>query len=215
MTGGNAGLKLGLAGLGGLILVTGAVAWMTLSDCGEGVGPETSEDSNTGSGTGALQEYVDSIVDPLRQAAIDHGEDPGIYIPSDAEIQSAVATGSMESQEYRDVLAQLREGYNHYLMRFPGPPAEGDGPGVGQESDRISADDRERPLSAWFELQILTLQNASSAQGRAVDEWLPTPDELQRAIESGTLDSEASLSVMAGLRDGYAALGLEYREPLK
>ena len=72
-------------------------------------------------------------------------------------------------------------------MRFPGPPADGGEPGVGQESDRISAEDRELPLSAWFELQILTLEKASRTQGRPVDQWLPSPDLLQYAVESGSL----------------------------
>ena len=214
MTNGSAGLKMGLAGLGLLIAVTGTVAWMTLVDAGEGNGPATADGANTGSGSRALKEYLDSLIDPLRQAAIDHGEDPGVYIPEDGEIQTAIATGSMESQEYRTVIAQLREGYDHYLMRFPGPPADGDGAGVGQESDRISAEDRQLPMAAWFELRILALQEASRTQGRLVDEWLPAPEELQRAVESGTLDSEASLLILAGLRDGYAALGMAFQEPL-
>ena len=41
---------MGLVGLGLLIAVTAAVAWMTLGDSGEGLGPEAADEAYGGAG---------------------------------------------------------------------------------------------------------------------------------------------------------------------
>ena len=69
---------MGLAGLGLLIAVTGTVAWMTLVDAGEGNGPATAGGTNTG-GSRALQEYLDSLIDPLRQPRLTTEKTGGLH----------------------------------------------------------------------------------------------------------------------------------------
>jgi hypothetical protein len=204
-------LKMGLLAVAILGVMTAAVAVVTLVDLD---GPTAEESEPGGLGSAAMGEYLQSIVDPLRQAAIDHGHDPAEFLPSDAEIEAAVSSGSPDSAEGVVVMELLRESYVFFRMKFPGPPSGG-GAGEGPvSSDRIDASDRAAALRPWFELRVEELRAEAEAQDASAELWIPSPQELELAAGSGSLDSPESLRVISRLRDGFSQLGLELQAPL-
>jgi hypothetical protein len=208
----STGFTLGLIGLGFLSLATVVVAVITLVP-GESDTQEAQEEGAV-AGQGAMEDYLNSLIEPLRQAAIDHNEDPGQYIPPDAEIQLALASGSMDSPESERVMQSLRAGYEHYLMRFPGAPGGLDSPEGTVSSDRVPATDPAAALRPWFQLRIQALQEAAQARNQSVDDWIPSPGSIEAAASSGSLQSAESEGVIARLREGYLAMELEFPEPL-
>jgi hypothetical protein len=207
---GSRAFTLGLVGLGVLSLATVVVALNTLGGSSE---PETSTDAAV-EGQGAMQDYLDSLIEPLRQAALDHDEDPDRFIPGDAELQLALSSGSMDSPESERVMQSLREGYEHYLMRFPGAPGGLDSPEGSVSSDRVSATDPAVALRPWFQLRIEALEQAAQARDQSANAWVPSPGAIESAASSGSLQSPESVVVIARLREGYQAMELEFPEPL-
>ena len=204
-------MKAGLFGLGVLSCLIVMVAVLTLGGLDEPDEGATSVVQENGQG--AMQEYLDSIVEPLAQAALDHGHERSEFVPSDAEIGSVISSGSLESPEGQVVMARLRESYDFFMMRFPGPPQNIDAATATEVSDRIDATDRAAALYPWFRLRIEQLERAAAAQGIDSAMWIPTSDAVDRAAASGTLDSEESRGVIAQLRRGYLQLGLELPLP--
>lgn len=80
-------------------------------------------------GNTELAELYQSILTPLAASYTDLEVDAGELLPSDAELQAAVSSGSLTSAESQAVLAELRVCYAQLGLPFPtlpplgGPPA--------------------------------------------------------------------------------------------
>ncbi len=216
MTEKNTGLRAGLLGLALLTLATATVALVTLVDLESSEPGTASEGAGLGpQGIGAMTDYLDSIIDPLSQAAIDHNHDPAEFLPTDAELDAALASGSMDSPESDRVMKVLRKSYEFFMMRFPGAPGGLENPEGSESSDRVPATDPSAALRPWFQLRIEAMQQAAKVKQRTAESWIPSPGAVEAAASSGSLESRESEEVLTQLREGYAHLGLKFPEPLR
>ena len=72
-----------------------------------------------------LSELFRSMLAPLVASYADYGVDPGAMMPSDAELEQALATGSLASVESQVVLDKLRSCYAQQGLPFPRLPPMG------------------------------------------------------------------------------------------
>lgn len=66
-----------------------------------------------------LEVFLRRTTDLLDRTARKNGADPGEFVPTDAEIEAALATGTAGSEESRVVLQKLREGYDLFDLPWP------------------------------------------------------------------------------------------------
>jgi len=78
-----------------------------------------SEPSAPTGGASSLETVLMATVEPLGRAADDFGIDPATVMPSDVELQAAIASGSLESAASKAVIEMLRVGYEAVNMPFP------------------------------------------------------------------------------------------------
>src|SRR6056300_1361925 len=62
-------------------------------------------------------ELLEQTIEPLERALSEHGEQP--MLPSEADLQAAIATNRLTSDESKKVLEMLEVGYSQYNMPFP------------------------------------------------------------------------------------------------
>ena len=75
-----------------------------------------------------IEGVFQSIVAPVETAMSDMGIDSAAMLPSDAEIEAAVATDSLSSPESQAVLDKLRLCYEDQGLPFPRLPGLGETP---------------------------------------------------------------------------------------
>ena len=76
--------------------------------------PEIPPDSG---GANNYEELLLQSIEPLERAYAEHGEN--IELPTDEQLQAAIKTNSLISEESKVVLQILKEGYEKFNMPFP------------------------------------------------------------------------------------------------
>ncbi len=66
-----------------------------------------------------MREFFDRMVDLLDRAARKHGTNPGDVLPTQADVDEAVETRTMHSDQSQSVLLKLREGFDYYDLGWP------------------------------------------------------------------------------------------------
>jgi len=66
-----------------------------------------------------LANFLKRTSDLVDRAARRNGVNPTEYVPTDAEIQAAVASGTIHSEESEAVIQKLREGYDQFGLTWP------------------------------------------------------------------------------------------------
>lgn len=110
-----------------------------------------------------------------------------------AEIAAAAAAGGLDPA----------------ALSAPGEPVPED----GEDPREQPGIDPETSARQFLSERMDALQAAGAAQGVSVDQWMPTPDEVDAAVVSEGPDTPASQVVIAKLRAGHDALGLEFEIP--
>ena len=160
-----------------------------------------------------LEEMFADIIAPVKRAAVDHQVDPSALLPSQKELDAAVATNSLSSAESQIVLGKLKKGYAQYNMPFPslGAPPNSDAPPPTQER-QVSTNDP-KGVEAWLEPTIKRLRDEAMLQKLPIQDLLPTEGQREAAIQSGSFDSSEFREVQTILEDGYAQLNIPFPDP--
>ena len=170
-------------------------------------------------GGGPMATVLRSTVEPLAKAASDFGLDLSQVLPGDEQMQACADSGSLASQACKLVLAKLEAGYAQVNMPFPdlasslsadpdasAPPSAPGAPGSSGSADQDI-------LRAFFSVTVERLERQAKREDMLGAITMPTNDQIQAAVESGAVDSQASQVLLVLLREQYGLVGLTFPEP--
>lgn len=66
-----------------------------------------------------MKEFFDRMTDLLDRAARKHGTNPADVLPTQQEIDDAIETRTMHSDQSQKVMTKLREGFDYYELAWP------------------------------------------------------------------------------------------------
>ncbi len=156
----------------------------------------------------AIAAWIAPTVARLAEELESKGERDAGLLPTEAEIAAAVESDRLDSAESRWVIDKLKNGYARLDLDFPEPGAAAPPPvtgGGGIEQDM---------LRAYFEANLQRLKLMASKQGVDAASVLPEDAVIEAAITSGDITSAAARPALDQLREGFAQVGLEFREPV-
>ena len=164
-----------------------------------------------------LEEWLRQRVVDLQQELQRKEESELGLIPSEGELQAAIQSQSLQSEEGRLVVDMLKNGYARMQMPFPEfglsqdtATVAGEVNGPANSPPNIS---NNKILAAYFKGQLQRLELEARSQQKNIDSILPTEAQIQAATESGALQSEASKEVLQAIQNCYDALGLQFYSP--
>lgn len=160
-----------------------------------------------------LTKLLEDTITPLRLAIADHHDDSTKVLPSDLEVQAAIESGDLGSDECQKVLKKLEQGYDHYNMPFPNLM------GIARQNPEViglqdSREQQKKKIQTWIKHTLEQLR--TEAKGRKelsnVD-FYPSKEEVDSAIESASFDSKESQHLLELLKRSYAKLNLTFPDP--
>lgn len=66
-----------------------------------------------------MKQFFDRMTDLLDRAARKHGTNPAEVVPTAQEVEQAIETRTMHSDESQKVMLKLREGFDYYDLAWP------------------------------------------------------------------------------------------------
>ncbi len=66
-----------------------------------------------------MEDFFERTADMLDRVARKHGANPAEFVPAQLEIEAAIETRTIHSDESQAVLQKLREGYDYFDMSWP------------------------------------------------------------------------------------------------
>jgi len=163
--------------------------------------------------------FLDDTLTPLQKAGADMGRDMTGLLPSESDIAAAKATGSLSSPESQAVIATLQSAYGQFNMPFPEVPLPGSAPSAGgttppdtPEATTTNGGEQDI-LRAYFTVTLTQVRTQAEADGADISALLPANADVEAAIATGDISSEASKKVLDALRAAHSAAGLTFREP--
>ncbi len=166
----------------------------------------------SGGGADNYEELLLQTIEPLERAYAEHGE--SVDLPTDAQLQSAIATNSLKSTESQEVLRMLEAGYQRFNMPFPKLEIPVPRTSANKAPKRNDAPENTSPppFGEWIRRSTETLLTELKTKKESSAGLVPTEQELQAAISSGDPLSEESRLVIDMLKNGYARLKLDFPE---
>lgn len=163
-------------------------------------------------GANNYEELLMQSIEPLERAYAEHGEN--IDLPSDEQLQAAIKTNSLNSEESKVVLQILQDGYEKFNMPFPRleiPSSRVSTTTTPKQND-APENATAPPFGEWIRGTADTLNEALQKSKESPAGLVPTEQELQVAITTGDPRSEASRLAIDMMKNGYARLKIEFPE---
>ena len=165
----------------------------------------------------------------IEEAKTQSGETPSESIlPTKEEQNAAIQKGSFDSQEFDVVRSKLEQGYQRYQIPFPVPgqpqtaPPEPNSPrnpeeqGVASSQRNTSESVAEQQIiNAYFQGQLQRIKLESKKKDEDVSDCFPTSAQIQTAVQSGSISSAESLSVISILETCYQRLDIPFHPPVR
>lgn len=185
-----------------------------------------------GSGDPVEQMLRDTIA-PAQRAAEEMDIDVSGELPTEAMVQAAIRSGSIDSAESAAVLTALRAVYQKLGMPFPrfgapgaagapaappgpvAPPAPGADPSAPSAPSAAAAGPADPQIvGAWFTATVARLRREGKAAGVEVGAFIPSDAEIDAATATGDFGSPPAVAAMARLQEGFSAVGVPFPAPV-
>lgn len=163
------------------------------------------------SGAKNYEELLLQSIEPLERAYAEHGED--IAIPSDEQLQAAIKTNSLKSEESKVVLEILEKGYERFNMPFPKleiPTSRQSG--TAPKQNDAPENIQPPPFGEWLRRTSESLMTELKDKKESSAGLVPTEQQLQAAVNTGDPRSEESRLAIDMLKNGYARLRIDFPE---
>ena len=142
-------------------------------------------------------------------------------VPTEQQLQSAIESESLISEESRLVIDMLKNGYARLKLDFPeyGQSTESTEDSQTDTNDGSSSKSiqqqvsQQRILKAYFEGQVQRLKLEAVGQSKVVDDKLPSDTQIETAVNSSSLKTDESKVVIAKIKECYEYLGLTFYSP--
>jgi len=168
-----------------------------------------------------IKAWLIPTVERLRTELQKKGEKELGIIPSEVEIAAAISSGRYQSTEAELVVDMLKNGFARFSLPFPDP----NNPGTIEEqpeTNQDSVDKKEQAetsssekqiLKAYFQGQLQRLRLESNSKSIDLESSKPSEEEISFAVQTGSLSSDESQSVIVKIKTCYDKLGLTFYAP--
>ena len=163
-------------------------------------------------GANNYEELLLQSIEPLERAYAEHGEN--IKLPTDEQLQAAIKTNSLISEESKVVLQILKDGYEKFNMPFPRLeiPSSRVSTTTAPKQNNAPENAVPAPFGEWLRGTTDTLTEALKKNKESPAGLIPTEQELQAAVITGDPRSEESRLAIDMLKNGHARLKMEFPE---
>lgn len=174
--------------------------------------PKPQEAPPSSSGAKNYEELLLQSIEPLERAYAEHGEE--MAIPSEAQLQAAIQTNSLKSEESKVVLEILEKGYERFNMPFPKLeiPTSRQSGSVTPQKNNAPENTQPPPFGEWLRRTSENLMTELKDKKESAAGLVPTEQQLQAAVNTGDPRSEESRLAIDMLKNGYARLKLDFPE---
>jgi hypothetical protein len=168
-----------------------------------------------------IKAWLIPTVERLRTELQKKGEKELGIIPSEVEIQAAISSGQYQSTEAELVVDMLKNGFARFSLPFPDPNNPGtieeqpetnqDTEGQAEQTETSSSE--KQILKAYFQGQLQRLRLESNSKSIDIESSKPSEEEISLAVQTGSLSSDESQSVIAKIKTCYEKLSLTFYAP--
>ncbi len=102
-----------------LVFVVGESADVAGVDPFDQAVPEDPDEKEKADPREEMREFFDRTTDLLDRAARKHGANPGDVLPTQDQINAAIETRTIHSDDSQVVMQKLREGFDYYNIEWP------------------------------------------------------------------------------------------------
>ncbi len=170
------------------------------------------EPSPSSGGANNYEELLLQSIQPLERAYAEHGEE--VLLPSEVQLQAAVKTNSLKSEESKVVLAILKQGYEKFNMPFPTLkiPSSRMSTNQGPQQNDAPENALPPPFGEWIRRKAERLTAELTSKKESPAGLVPTEQQIQAAVSSGDPRSEESRLAIDMLKNGYARIQLDFQD---
>lgn len=145
--------------------------------------------------------------------------DVSSFLPSEDDIKQAIDSGSFEAPAFVRVREKIERGYQELQVPFPTPgqpqtapnqPPEPVSQGGSQETVA-----EQQIINAYFQGQMQRIKLESKKQDKDISDCFPSSQDMKTAVQTGSISSEESLSVIASLEGCYQSLDIPFHPPVR
>ena len=160
-------------------------------------------------------EWLRRTTDSLDKVIREKKEARTGLIPTEQELQTAIESGDPLSEQSRLAIDMLKNGYARFKMEFPAYGQSEEKTATTQDVSKSVQQkvSQKRILKAYFQGQVQRLTTEANSKSIDITGDLPQQEQVDQAVESGTLQSESSKEVLEKIEACYTKLGLTFYRP--
>ena len=181
--------------------------------------PTKPEDVSTGDPK-EIEAWIKPTIQRLKDESKARGNiDISSFLPSEDEIKQAIESGSFETPVFVRVREKIEKGYQELQVPFPKPgqpqtsPEQPNAPvSQGNTQETVA---EQQIINAYFQGQIQRIKLESKKQEKDISDCFPSSQDMQKAVQTGSISSEDSLSVIDSLEGCYTSLDIPFHPPVR
>ena len=147
------------------------------------------------------------LEEPLQEIAIQKGINPSTLLPSNKELQAAIESNDIRSNESQNVLAIYKKSYQIHEIPYPALTQKDD------DVEKPAQKAGEQIIKAYFQGQMMRITRAANKQNKDIDTLLPTNEEIQEAATSGDISSPSAQKVIKKIQLAFEELNIPFHPP--
>ena len=167
-----------------------------------------------------IEAWLKPTIERLKDESKARGNvDISEFVPSKEEQTQAIQSGSFEAPAFVRVRDSIERGYQNFQLPFPTPgqaktaPQEPNSPTTqGNVQENVA---EQQIINAYFQGQLQRIKLESKKQEKDVSDCFPSSQEIKEAVQTGSISSERSLSVISSLEKCYQSLDIPFHPPVR
>lgn len=161
----------------------------------------------TSSAPSFVQVFHD-LEEPLQDIAIQKGVNPSSLLPSNDDLQAAIASNDIHSQASQKVLDIYKASYELHELPYPALHQR-----EQDQKEPAAQKSGAQIIKAYFQGQMMRIARASQKQNISVEELLPTNEEILQASNSEDISSPDAQKAIQKIQRAYDKLNIPFHPP--
>ena len=142
-------------------------------------------------------------------------------VPTKEKQDAAIASGSFDSAEFVEIQQLLQQGYKQLQIDLPDPqnpqltgeePVQPPSPSQPSSSENSA---ERQIINAYFQGQLQRIKLEAKKQEKDISDCSPPSADIQKAADSGSISSEASMAMINAIEGCYKRLDIPFHPPVQ
>ena len=187
--------------------------------------PDSNSPPESGKKTGKDPKMVAAWLKPTIARLEDEASAKNIslegLVPTKEKQDAAIASGSFRSAEFVDVQKLLQQGYKQLQIELPDPqnpqfngedPVQPPSPSQPSSSENSA---ERQIINAYFQGQLQRIKLEAKKKEKDISDCYPPGTDIQKAADSGSISSEASVAMINAIEACYKRLDIPFHPPVQ